>query len=36
MYETLDFGPLTDFAPEVVSRGYTALKVVFVPYSEPL
>ncbi|MGA8151367.1 MAG: galactonate dehydratase [Terriglobales bacterium] len=36
VYETLDVEPLTDLAREVVSRGYTALKVVFVPYSEPL
>lgn len=36
VYETFDPQPLIDLAHEVISRGYTALKVVFVPYSEPL
>ena len=36
VYETFDVGPLIDLAHEVVDRGYTALKVVFVPYSQPL
>ena len=36
VYETFDVEPLIDLAHKVVQRGYTALKVVFVPYSEPL
>ncbi len=36
VYQTFDPQPLIDLANEVVARGYTALKVVFVPYSEPL
>jgi galactonate dehydratase len=36
VYETFDPQPLIDLAHQVVARGYTALKVVFVPYSEPL
>jgi galactonate dehydratase len=36
VYETFDPQPLIDLAHEVVARGYSALKVVFVPYSEPL
>jgi galactonate dehydratase len=36
VYQTFDPQPLIDLANEVVTRGYTALKVVFVPYSEPL
>ncbi len=36
VYQTFDPQPLIDLAHEVVTRGYTALKVVFVPYSEPL
>ena len=36
VYETFDPAPLIDLAQQVVARGYTALKVVFVPYSEPL
>jgi galactonate dehydratase len=36
VYETFDPGPLIELAQQVVARGYTALKVVFVPYSEPL
>jgi galactonate dehydratase len=36
VYETFDAGPLIDLARQVVARGYTAVKVVFVPYSEPL
>jgi galactonate dehydratase len=36
VYETFDAGPLIELAQQVVARGYTAVKVVFVPYSEPL
>jgi galactonate dehydratase len=36
VYETFDVGPLIDLARQVIAKGYTALKVVFVPYSEPL
>ena len=36
VYETFDAAPLIDLARQVVARGYTAVKVVFVPYSEPL
>lgn len=36
VYETFDPGPLVDLAQQVVERGYTAVKVVFIPYSEPL
>ena len=36
VYETFDPAPLIDLAQDVVSQGYTALKVVFVPYSRPL
>ena len=36
VYQTFDSQPLIDLTHEVVARGYTALKVVFVPYSEPL
>ncbi|MGB8538120.1 MAG: galactonate dehydratase [Acidobacteriaceae bacterium] len=36
VYQTFDAQPLIDLAHAVVARGYTALKVVFVPYSEPL
>ncbi|MGH9658344.1 MAG: galactonate dehydratase, partial [Bryobacteraceae bacterium] len=36
VYETFDPAPLVDRALEVVARGYTAVKVAFVPYSEPL
>jgi galactonate dehydratase len=36
VYETFDPAPLIDLAHEVIARGYTAIKVVFVPYSEPL
>ncbi|MBV9731274.1 MAG: galactonate dehydratase [Verrucomicrobia bacterium] len=36
VYETFDVGPLIDLAHKVVEQGYTAVKVVFVPYSEPL
>jgi len=33
VYESLDRAPLVDRALAVVERGYTALKVVFVPYT---
>lgn len=36
VYETFDPAPLIDLAQQVVAKGYTAVKVVFVPYSEPL
>lgn len=36
VYQTFDPQPLIELAHAVVARGYTALKVVFVPYSEPL
>ncbi len=36
VYETFDAAPLIDLAQKVVAQGYTAVKVVFVPYSEPL
>lgn len=36
VYRTFDAGPLVDLAHKVIEQGYTALKVVCVPYSEPL
>lgn len=36
VYETFDPAPLIDLAQQVVARGYTAVKVVCAPYSEPL
>jgi galactonate dehydratase len=36
VYRTFDAGPLVDLAQRVVGQGYTALKVVCVPLSEPL
>lgn len=36
VYETFDVGQLITLAQEVIARGYTAIKVVFVPYSQPL
>jgi galactonate dehydratase len=36
VYVSFDAGPVIDLALEVISRGYTAIKVVFVPFSEPL
>ena len=36
VYDTFDPGPLIDLALEVVGKGYTAVKVVCVPFSEPL
>lgn len=36
VYETFDPGPLIELAHKVIAQGYTALKVVFVPYSRPL
>ena len=36
VYETFDPAPLVDLAQAVVAKGYTAVKVVCVPYSEPL
>ncbi|MBI1899240.1 MAG: galactonate dehydratase [Acidobacteria bacterium] len=36
VYTSFDAGPLVDLARQVVERGYSAVKVVFVPYSEPL
>jgi galactonate dehydratase len=36
VYESFDPGPVIDLARQVVAQGYTAVKVVCVPYSEPL
>jgi len=36
VYETFEVGPLIDLALKVIGNGYTAVKVVFVPYSVPL
>lgn len=36
VYETFEIEPLIDLAKQVVANSYTAVKVVFVPYSEPL
>ena len=36
VYETFDPGPLVELAQQVVAKGYTAVKAVFIPYSEPL
>ena len=36
VYESFDAGRVIDLAQEVAAAGYTAVKVVFVPYSEPL
>ena len=36
VYQSFDAGPVVDLARQVIERGYTAVKVVFVPYSEPL
>jgi len=36
VYETFDPGRMIDLAHGVIAQGYTAVKVVCVPYSEPL
>jgi galactonate dehydratase len=36
VYESFDPGRIIELARRVVESGYTAVKVVFVPYSEPL
>ncbi len=36
VYETFEVEPLIALARQCVALGYTAIKVVFVPYSEPL
>ena len=36
VYESFDPGPVIDLGRQVVGRGYSAVKVVCVPYSEPL
>ena len=36
VYETFEIAPLIDYAQKVIAQGYTAIKVVFVPYSQPL
>lgn len=36
VYETFDVEPLIEKAKAVIEDGYTAVKVVFVPYSKPL
>jgi galactonate dehydratase len=35
VYESFDADRVIDLALQVVAKGYTAVKVVFVPYSEP-
>jgi galactonate dehydratase len=36
VYDSFDPSRVIELAQEVVGKGYTAVKVVFVPYSEPL
>lgn len=36
VYQSFDPEPVVELALEVIERGYTAVKVVFVPISEPL
>jgi galactonate dehydratase len=36
VYETFDVAPLIDLGLKIIDQGYTAMKVVFAPYSEPL
>lgn len=36
VYRSFDAGPMLDRARAVIEEGYRALKVVFVPYSQPL
>ena len=36
LYETFEVGPLLERAHAVIEKGYHALKVVFVPFSQPL
>lgn len=36
VYETFDPTRMIDLAQEVIAKGYSALKIVCVPYSEPL
>jgi len=36
VYESFEAGEVIDRALAVIARGYSAIKVVFVPYSEPL
>lgn len=36
VYETFEPGPLIELARQVIEKGYSAIKVVFVPYSQPL
>jgi galactonate dehydratase len=36
VYESFDAGRVIELAQQVIERGYTAVKVVFVPYAEPL
>jgi galactonate dehydratase len=36
VYETAEAGPLTDRARAVIEKGYSAVKVVVVPFSKPL
>jgi galactonate dehydratase len=36
VYETFEVDPLIEKAQKVIEDGYTAVKVVFVPYSKPL
>ena len=34
--ENWDIGPLLELAQQVIAQGYTAIKVLFVPHSEPV
>lgn len=34
VYETFSVEPLIEYAHEILNKGYTALKIVFVPYSK--
>ena len=36
VYETFSIEPLIELARNVIDKGYTALKVVFVPYSKTI
>lgn len=36
VYESFETGPILERTHQAIEQGYTALKVVFVPYSEPL
>lgn len=36
VYESFEVGPIIERTHQAIEQGYTAVKVVFVPYSEPL